>query len=295
MLDGEVEGSEAQGRFGKAAGDEMKHRSVMAFIIIAAALFSAREISNDLQAFKNSVGSLSGELLRAYLSLRPDDGAASPVERHTQTLVIVCVREKSDAPAAKERKSESRASVAPRTEARATQSPREQLAAVVDPSQKSEAWRLELLRGDLDSVVGKAAEARRRVHAQGEVSMIIPPDDGIDPQAFAGLRAFESSAPDAAVQKRKGAEELRRVTFVATCFDGKNIEWQKTGKEVLRKLNETLPGGYEFRFDRDGSKTRVVKVRRTGATGRPAPRAPWQIASFALAPSVNAQPLPACE
>jgi hypothetical protein len=287
----------------------MKHRSVIAFMLIAAALFAAPQISQDLVAFKSAVGMrLRGELLHAFLSLPSADGGAdTAAPRRTDVLLATCIRNKSVEPSAKASRSESRASAAPHVEARSAESTHEQLAAVVNPSAVTEAWRSELSRGPVESVTGKAAEVPRRVPTDaGEVSMIIPPGAGIDPQAFADARAFldaralESTVRGDALPKRKAAEELRRVSFVATRFDVKNIEWRKAGDDVLQRLNEALPGAYEFRLNRDGSKVRVLKVRRSGNTNRPAappraPLAPGQVAVFAPVPAVNAQPLPACE
>jgi hypothetical protein len=292
----------------------MRHRSVIAFILIAAALFAAPQISHDLLTFKSTLGArLRGELMNALLSLPSDGGSVAPASRRAETLLASCVRAKADAQAVKSKKNdshanaESRSDAAPRMEARAADSPREQLAMVFNPSRAPEAWRAELSRGNAelfrnspDAVVGRAAGSLRRGRTEGEVSMIIPPGSGIDPLAFADSHAFESTVRDGALQKRKVAEELRRVAFVAARFDGKNIEWQKPGDEALRKLNETLPGTYEFRLNRDGATRKVLKGRRTGSTGRPctaprAPQAPGQVAVIAPVLLINAQSLPASE
>jgi hypothetical protein len=137
----------------------------------------------------------------------------------------------------------------------------------------------------------------RQVQKDGELSMLIPPGTGIDPRAFVAVHAFEAPARDAALQKRKPAEEVRRVSFIAARFDGKNIEWRKSGDEALRRLDEALPGAYEFRFAIDGARRKGLKTRRAGRAGAGvrAPQAPGQVASLATAPAAGAQASPACE
>jgi hypothetical protein len=286
----------------------MKHRSVIAFMLIAAALFAAPQISQDLRAFKSAVGMrLRGELLHALLSLPSDGGADTAAPRRADLLLAGCVRSKVDEQKAKASRGEASKSAPAHGEGRTAESTHEQLTAVVNPSAVSEEWSTELSRDRMDSVVGKADGVLRRVPTgEGEVSMMIPPGTGIDPQAFADApafldtRALESTVRVDAPKKRKAREEMRRVSFVAARFDGKNIEWRKGGDDALRRLNEALPGGYEFRLDRDGSKVRILKVRRFGNTNRPAasrraPLAPGQVAGLAPVPEVNAQSLPACE
>jgi hypothetical protein len=277
----------------------MKHRSVIAFIIIAAALFAAPQISHDLSALKSDVGArLRGELLHAFLSLPSGEGARVPAARRVDTMLASCTREKTGEPATKARKSEPRASVASQSEARAEESGREQIASNVNPSSAPDVWTAELSRRDLKAVAGKADELSRRVQTDGELAMLIPPGTGIDPRAFVAARAFEASTRDAALQKRKLTGEVRRVSFIATGFDGKNVEWRKTGDEALRRFNESLPGAYELRFARDWGKRKVLKTRRTGGAGPAgarAPQVPWQVASLAPALVVDAQAPPAGE
>ncbi|MDT7809316.1 MAG: hypothetical protein QOJ70_3129 [Acidobacteriota bacterium] len=253
----------------------MKHRSVIAFVIVAGALFALPQLSHDLQTFKGAVGSrLRGELLQAFLSLHTDDAtttetATSP--RRAQTLLASCTKGKTDAPTAKSKKGEPRASLEPRGDATSTETVREQM----------------------------ALTTQRRVEANGEVAMIIPPDSGIDPHALADLSAAWSKTQEgSAREQRKVAAEMRRVAYVTTRLDGNNVEWRKAGEEALRSLNATtLPGTFEFRLVRDGSKTKVLKfIRRNGDAGHqpatvPAPRAPrlpGQVARLAPAPDAQA-------
>src|SRR5215213_8608399 len=96
----------------------MKHRSVIAFVIVAAALFAAPQLSHDLQSLRSALGSrLSGELMQAFLSLPSTEGAAAAVApQRAETQLASCTKER---PVAKQRKSDP--SPAARAEVRASE------------------------------------------------------------------------------------------------------------------------------------------------------------------------------
>src|SRR5215211_9228618 len=87
----------------KKVGWVMKHRSVIAFVIVVAALFSLPQLSHDLQALKGAVGSrLHRELLHAFLSLPAGEPtSAVTVATPSDNLLASCTKENSDAAAAK--------------------------------------------------------------------------------------------------------------------------------------------------------------------------------------------------
>jgi hypothetical protein len=214
----------------------MKHRSVIAYVIVAAALFAAPQLSHDLQTFRNALGSrVSVGLMRTFLSLPSAEDAAArtgaPLPAETQ--LASCTKQR---PAAKRRKAEPA-----RASARAAEAPNAELAMIVEPSLMLEP-------------PGKAL---------GELAMIIPPDSGIDPRELSRLGAAET---------RRLAERAR-ADYVAARFEGKGAEWRKAD-EALRSIEVTLPGSYEFRVDRDGKRTKVLKVRRGAAPCCPAPARP---------------------
>jgi hypothetical protein len=243
----------------------MKHRSVIAFVIVAAALFAAPQLSHDLRSLKSAFGSkLRGELMHAFLSLPATEVAPAAAPRPAETVLASCDKERAGAPAAKPRKDDSGASLSPRAEAR-TAAP-DQLAMIVEPLSVSGSWSAALPAGALNG----AGEMPRA--GGGEVAMIIPPDSGIEPHALA--RASRAAAREGAKQARKAEEDVR-ATFVATDFDAKGATWIKQD-EALRRLGESLPGTFEFRVGRDGSKTKLLKVRRCAGPScpPPAPRAP---------------------
>src|SRR5215213_8192589 len=79
----------------------MKHRSVIAFVIVAAALFSLPQLSHELQAMKGAVGSrLHRELLHAFLSLPaggPTATAAPSTAAPAERMLASCTNQKSGA------------------------------------------------------------------------------------------------------------------------------------------------------------------------------------------------------
>jgi hypothetical protein len=237
----------------------MKHRSVIAFVIVAAAMFAAPQLSHDLQSFTSALGScLNGHLMSAFLSLPAAEGttpAAAPLAAGTQ--LASCPKER----AARQRKAAQPAPAA-RAEVRAAESGGDRLAMIEEPLPVSEPWAARLPGGAL---VG-AAELPREV--SDKVAMIIPPPDGIDPaparpRASGGVRL-------SAEQARRLAEDVR-VTYVAARLEGKTFEWKSD--EALRKLEEGLPGAHGFRVERDGAKPKVTKVRRVAGANCPAPAA----------------------
>jgi hypothetical protein len=259
----------------------MKHRSVIAFVIVAAALFAAPQLSHDLQSLRSGLGArLRGELLQAFLSLHPADGASAvPTARGARTLLASCTKGKIETPAAKAKKNESRAAAEPQTEDTTSREPAAHLAMMNEPTDAPDVWKAQAVRARLNAA-GEALAAREE--AGREVAMIIPPDSGIEPPALAELSAAVAKAHEGAALKRKEAEEFRRVTFVATGFEGRQLNLHGPAGEALRRLSETLPGNFEFRLEGNGSKSKTLKViKRVVEAGRPA-----------AAPAPRAQRLP---
>ena len=265
----------------------MKHRSVIAFVIVAAALFAAPQLSHDLEALRGAVGArLRGEILHAFLSLPAAEGAATAAPRRARTMLASCIKEKADAQAAKTRKAEPAGS--PRAEARSAEGAPGQLAAVVERAGESLALASELVEVPHAFAFVEAAEMPRRA-PEAEVAMIIPPDSGIDPRGLA--RLTESAVREGGRQARRAAQEVRH-TYVMARVE-RNGEMQKSG-EVLRGLEESLPAGFEYRIEGDASKAKVVKFKRAACARCPvtpapvAPRAPSLFAAGATLPSVGA-------
>jgi uncharacterized protein (DUF4415 family) len=232
----------------------MKHRSVIAYIIVAAALFSLPQLSHDLRALKGAVGArLHSELLHAFLSLPAGDPvAAAPVARPSETLLASCTQaEKSGAAAAK--------SVKVVGKARAGERTFEQSAMIGDPAhdpinQKASAE----LEKAADVVV--AALPGVKVEA-AEVAMIVPPETGLDPRTLADTLVSADVARGGAERRRVEADGLRVAYSAAARFDANGPEWQKATADILRQFDGSLPGAYEFRVVRDGAKAKVLKLK----------------------------------
>ena len=262
----------------------MKHRSVIAFVFVAAALFSLPRLSHELQAMKGAVGSrLHRELLQTFLNL-PAGGpvaTAAPAARPAETLLASCTNQKSGAPAAKPGRVEAGGRAEGRTGGRNV----EQRAMIGDPNNDPINNRASVDFGKASdeavaSLVGRKVEA--------EVAMIIPPENGIDPRGLSNVIASRDVA-------RVEAEGLRVAYAAAVSAEGKSPEWQKAAEEAFRKLNAAQPGAYEFRVVRDGAKGRVLKFKCADCPA-PAPRLtrlPRQVAVSVPLPAPVAPNAPA--
>lgn len=225
----------------------MKHRSVIAYVIVAAALFAAPQLSHDLENMRSALGSrVSVGLMRTFLSLPSAEGAAARVgaPRPAETQLASCQKQ---GPAAKQRKAGPA-----RAASRAAGVAGDELAMIEPPMLEP-----------------PPHESPR------EVAMIIPPDAGIDPRGAARAYAGASAVRVERVEALRLAGKAR-VDYVAARLEAKGGEWRKA-EESLRNIEAALPGTYEFRLDSNGSKAKVLKVRRAPSPccpPAPAPPAP---------------------
>jgi hypothetical protein len=238
----------------------MKHRSVISFVIVAAALFSLPQLSHELQSIKGAVGSrLHHELLHAFLNL-PAGGptaTAAPAARPAETVLASCTNRKSGAPAAKGGKVESGG----RAEGRGNGKNVEQRAMIGDPANDPINNRASV---DIGEAADEAVASLTGLKVETEVAMIIPPESGIDPRALPNVLTSRDVA-------RFEADGLRAAYVAAARSEGKSPEWQKAAEDAFRKLNATRPGAYEFRVVRDGAKAKVLKFKCADCPA-PAPR-----------------------
>ncbi|MET0650266.1 MAG: hypothetical protein ABW208_26970 [Pyrinomonadaceae bacterium] len=258
----------------------MKHRSVIAFVIVAAALFSLPQLSHDLQALKGAVGArLHRELLHAFLSMPAGEPvSAAPAARPAETLLASCPQERSGSEGVKGRRAAA--------SGRAAEKTFEQHAMIGDPINDPLVQGAKTGSKDAaDNIIAALPELK----VETEVAMIIPPDSGIDPRALSNALASRDAARVEANEFRRVEAEGLRVAYVAAAarFDAKGAEWQKSAEEVLRNLNGSRPGTYEFRVVRDGAKTKVLKFKcaECPAPAPRAPRPPRQVASGLPLPS----------
>lgn len=255
----------------------MKHRSVIAFVIVAAALFSLPQLSHDLAALQGEVGArVHRELLHAFLNMPAGEptAAAATVERPAETLLASCTKRSGDT-AARSGRVEASGRAEGRTEARSN----EQSAMLGDPVNDPINH---VARADIEKAAGKAVKSLEEVKVETEVAMIIPPESGIDPRGVADAFASNDAAcVEAQPQFRAEAEGLR-VAYAAAAarFDAQGAEWQKVTEEAVRKLNGSAGGIYEFRVVRDGKQIKALKFKcnECPATAPRLTRLPRQVA-----------------
>ena len=256
----------------------MKHRSVIAFVIVAAALFALPQLSHDLHALKGAVGArLNRELLHAFLNLPVGEPtAAAPVARPAETLLASCTQGRSAAPAAKS----ARVEASGRVEGRDNGKSFEQRAMIGDPAHDpiNQVGAVEL-----EKAAEEVVKSLTDVKVETEVAMIVPPEHGIDPRGIA--RALNSDDVARVESDRRRVEANRlRVAYATAAGLQENGEWQREVEDSFRMLNGSLPAGYQFRLVRDGAKTKVLKLK-CGQCPSTLPRAPR--------PAPAALPLPA--
>ncbi|MFL6335622.1 MAG: hypothetical protein ACJ754_20120 [Pyrinomonadaceae bacterium] len=245
----------------------MKHRSVIAFVIVTAALFSLPQLSHDLRELKGAVGMrLHRELLHAFLNLPAGEptAVAAPAARPAESLLASCPKARSGATGAKAGKVEASS----RVEGRTTGKGFEQSAMIGDPANDP-------INNVASVKIKEAAATPSEVKVEPEVAMIIPPEAGIDPRGLVSALTSRDVARAEANQLRIQAQGLRVAYDAAARFETQGPEWQKATEEAVRKLN-TLPGNYEFRVLRDGAKVKVIKFKcgDCPATAPRQPRAP---------------------
>ena len=250
----------------------MKHRSVIAFVIVAAALFSLPQLSHDLQALKGEVGArVHRELLHAFLSMPAGEPvSAATAVRPAETLFASCKEAKSGSAGTKGRRAA--ASVRP------AEKTFEQRAMIGDPVNDPVVSGAKTGLKEADNIVAALPEFK----VESEVAMIIPPDTGIEPRALSNaLGARDAARVKSNEFRRVEAEGLRVAYFAAARLDAKGAEWQKSAEEAMRNFNGSVPGAHEFRVVRDGAKTRVLKLKcaECPAPAPRAPRPPRQVAS----------------
>src|SRR5947209_457950 len=255
---------------GKSAGEEMKHRSIIAFILVAAALFAAPQITHDLLSFKSAVGArVRGEIVHAFISLSRGDGSQELIAQSTNTPTIICARENGDTQAApKSKKSEVRAPVATRTGASTQQGGQEQLTMLVSPSLLDEGMADETSDADTNvfdkNSVGKSFKLPRQTPAQGELTMLVQPDANAVAPLPVGAQSNKTPERSRACASRKDAEAQRQLSRFAVEFAGRKIDSQASGVSILREFAAALPASYEFRVGGGAQRVKFVRVRRCG-------------------------------
>lgn len=269
----------------------MKHRSVIAFIILAAAFVAAPQVSQDLSSLKSALGArIRGEILHAFLNLHANEGAGEAETRRTaQTMLASCKAEaKTEGQTTvRARRSEDRAQVQPRAEAAPQADAHKQLAMLVVPSPAAEESSAELPGLDDQLIRGKAAELARRGSSAGEpapageLAMLIPPGLGLDIRpGFDATRDSDFTVSGVA-QPGRAARERRRssgpgrrassttVRYEAAAASQFEAASKLQGEEVLKSLGPLLRDAVWTQAAGEGMKVRVFKSRRRAGGANP--------------------------
>jgi hypothetical protein len=253
----------------------MRHRSNIAFILLAAALFAAPQMAHDLSKLKGAVAArVRGEILQAFLGLHANEAATAGTQAPRAELALVSHRaDKSDAQPAQQgtqKKAGERSCPAQRNDANAQT--RAQTAMLTDPSDKTNAGL------PPSGVAVELAVLPRQVLDATQLAMLTPPGNGVEPPPPA--RASYEGDARAKVEpptRAKFAELERHAVFVQARF-----ERDAAGAEWLRRFasEAARAAGTEGR-----GKTRVIKIRRQGKAcggdNTPCAFAPVPVASLA--------------
>ncbi|HEX3557928.1 MAG TPA: hypothetical protein VHU19_01915 [Pyrinomonadaceae bacterium] len=242
----------------------MKHRSIIAFILLAAALVAAPQVSHDLAALKNKLGArIRGEILHAFLNVRASEDAIEVTPPRAAPQLASCeVAPRSDEQTPwRAKPSVSRAHAAPQAEASTQKDAPTQLAMLVDPLLESVESGAELPGVDDQFIRGNRAELPRRAAPAGELAMLIPPGSGIDIPATADERKSVEQKADAANEQRKSAELRRRLISTAANFETLPASKVERG-EALKYLGPLLRDTVWVRAAENGTKVRVFTIRR---------------------------------
>jgi hypothetical protein len=267
----------------------MKHRSIIAFILLAAALAAAPQVSHDLAALKSAVSArIRGEILHAFLSLHARDGAGEAAPRRAAPQLASCTSApKSDAQQtpARARRGDDGAQAAPQRGAR------EQLAMLVVPSPESEESDAETPAVDDRFIHGKSAQLPGRVPSAGELAMLIPPDSAIDIPGRFIVRADDARQKRAATEQWKAAESSRGAASAAAHFEVA-LDSKFANEEAFRNLGPLVRDAVWVRAAEEGAKVRVFKFRRPArAVGAgPAAVAPKPAPAAALGKPLSPAP-----
>jgi hypothetical protein len=228
----------------------MRHRSNIAFVLLAAALFAAPQVSHDLSTLKGEVAAcIRGGIFQAFLGLHASESAGAPAAapaRRTDATLASCTAPKPEGTEAKG----APAKAAPRaaTQRRSESSPRAELAMLGNPDDKNNAGLPP--GGDFAELASlPSAEALKGLR----LAMLTQPGNGVEPPpSVARYNAYQGRAgADAA--RAKFEEIERHAAFVKVSFErGAGAEW----------VSRVAADAAHVAEDEAKVKTRVVKMKR---------------------------------
>lgn len=225
----------------------MRHRSHIAFILLAAALFAAPQMAHDLSTLKGAVAeSIRGEILQAFLGLHSNEaggGAAVQTQApRAETALASCKADKTEAQPARKKTAERTTTTAQRPDACS------QSAMLTDPSGSKSALP--------PAAAAELASLPRRLLKEARLAMLTPPsNNGVEPPPPAIAFNFARDERVKAVAARERFQGLERhAVFVQARFEPGASEWVRRFADEAARAAE---GNAK-------SRTRVLKVRRQG-------------------------------
>ena len=245
----------------------MRHRSHIAFILLAAALFAAPQMAQDLSTLKGAVAArIRGEIMQAFLGLHSDESAPAATQSpRVDASPLACNGGRTEAQPAQaaQKKTAERSAPAQRVE------PRAQTAMLTDPSDKTSAGL---------PPAAELASLPRQLLTETRLAMLTQPGTSVEPPPALAYR-FESgdARAKAAPVTRDNFKELERhaVFFQARFERGADAEGFRRAVEDAARV--AVEGAK--------AKSRVQKVRRParacGGDKAPCACAPVPVASLA--------------
>lgn len=224
----------------------MRHRSHIAFILLAAALFAAPQMAQDLSALKGAVAArVRGEIMRAFLGLHSNESASAATQapRADASLLACGESARPEAQPAPGRTIE-RPAPARRVGARS------QTAMLTDPSDKPNGL-------PPSGAAGELASLPRQVLTETRLAMLTPPGNGVEPPPLA--YRFESGdlrAKVAPLTRDRFAELQKHAVFVQARFDLGN------GVRDAESIRRAAEDAARVAVEGAKSKSRIQKVRR---------------------------------
>ncbi len=252
----------------------MKHRSVIAFVLLAATFAAVPQASQDLLELKGAlVGRVRSEIWHAFLSLNGRGGAAQTAPQSTQHTLASCNAPAN--PGAKRASASSRATARVETTAgveAVNPIAADELAMMLTPPTENveEKMEIEYVEDLRELGLGRVLKAPTRAPLPvQEMAMIIPPGEGADPIPTR-IVAAETEAK-AARARSKRFETEARVNYIATAFNERGVEFRKVGDVMRFQFNNSLKDGVAIPLAPAAPKGKVTKVKRQQATTVTAP------------------------
>jgi hypothetical protein len=224
----------------------MRHRSHIAFILLAAALFAAPQMAQDLSALKGAVAArVRGEIMQAFLGLH-SNGSAAPAQQSPRADASLLACGESAKPEAQPAQSKTavRSTPARRFETRS------QTAMLTDPADRTNAGLPPA------AVADELASLPRQVLTETRLAMLTQPGNGVEPPPHALAYRFESgdARTKAAPMTRDNFKELEKhAVFLNVRFE------RGADAESIRRAAEDAA---RVAIDGAKAKSRIQKGRR---------------------------------